>query len=220
MHAFVVRDNRTTNVIAHILRIQVAGVSFAFNPNRPPGERIVRGSVRVQNQPIIDVKLYRLCTKGYLASGKDGYDSLIGARVIVNEDDGPVVSTIVQNHFKSVKILLGERKAKYSHRPSIRSLNRSKSVEPPSFIRNATDDCVPEEDDENDCDAFRDGTLKERIAQLSMSPNARRLHRRRTMSYGLNSMRRQFSLQESIDYNDIRSSLVPTVDDRIRVVVE
>lgn len=196
-------------------------MSFAFNPNRPPGERIIRSSVRVQSEPIVDDRLYRLCTKGYLASGKDGYDSLVGARVIVNEDDGPVVSTIVQNHFKSVKIMLGERKSKYSHRPSIRSLNRSKSFEPPSFIRNAADDCVPEEEDENDEDVvFRDSTIKERIAKLSMSPNARRLHRRRTMNCGTIFMRRQFSLQETYDCNDFLSSLTPTVDDRIRIVVE
>jgi 5'-nucleotidase len=43
---------------------------------------------------------YRLVTKAYLANGKDGYDALAAAAVIVDEECAPSLTSCVQNHFK------------------------------------------------------------------------------------------------------------------------
>ncbi len=43
---------------------------------------------------------YRLVTKAYLANGKDGYDCLAQAGVIVDEECAPSLTSCVQNHFK------------------------------------------------------------------------------------------------------------------------
>jgi hypothetical protein len=174
----------------------------------------------VQNEPLIDEKLYRLCTKGYLASGKDGYDCLVGARVIVNEDDGPVLSTIVQNHFKSVQIVLGERKSRYAHRQSIIPMNRRKSVACPlSFIRNAAvvNDRLLEEEEEPE--AFPETSLDEHFARLTMTPNSRRLHRRRTVNFATAFRQRRHSIHDT-ESHEMHSALMPQVEGRIRVVVE
>ena len=114
--------------------LQVSGIKFEFDPSREPGSRIVPESVSVQSQPLNLEKIYRLCTKSYLANGKDGYDCLAKAKVLVNEDDGPQLSTIVQNHFQAVKIIRGSMKPDFAHRQSIipvvmrRGLSRQFSV--------------------------------------------------------------------------------------------
>jgi len=43
---------------------------------------------------------YRLVTKAYLANGKDGYDALAAAAVLVDEECAPSLTSCVQNHFK------------------------------------------------------------------------------------------------------------------------
>jgi len=99
--------------------LKVAGISFTFDPMKLPGGRVLPESVTVGCEPLDPFKTYRLCTKGYLAKGKDGYDCLAESPVIVNEDDGPQLSTIVQNHFQSVSYLTGLRNFKFRHRQSL-----------------------------------------------------------------------------------------------------
>lgn len=101
---------------------------FQFDASRDSGHRVLADSVLVQGEPLERDRKYRLCTKGYLIKGKDGYDCLMGARVIVNEDDGPQLSTIVQNHFKSVQIVSGERRPQFHHHQSIIAVSRRKSI--------------------------------------------------------------------------------------------
>jgi 5'-nucleotidase len=43
---------------------------------------------------------YHLVTKAYLANGKDGYDALAEAEVLVDEECSPSLTSAVQNHFK------------------------------------------------------------------------------------------------------------------------
>ena len=101
---------------------------FQFDARREPGQRVVSDSVLVQGEPLELEGLYRLCTKGYLIKGKDGYDCLVGTRVIVNEDDGPQLSTIVQMHFKSVQIVSGQHRPQFHHHQSIIAVSRRKSI--------------------------------------------------------------------------------------------
>jgi len=109
--------------------LKVAGISFAFDPSKPSGERVAPASVTVDGEPLIPDKTYQLCVTDYLAKGKDGYDCLIGSKVIVNEDDGPLLSTVVRNHFQSVNYMTGQRKLKYRHHQSLiaRRMRRSMS---------------------------------------------------------------------------------------------
>jgi len=99
--------------------LKVGGISFAFDHTKPPGERVVADSVMVGDAPVDLNKTYHLCTNDFVAKGRDGYRCLADCEVIMNEDDGPKLATIVQNHFQSVSHLTGQCKSKYSHHQSI-----------------------------------------------------------------------------------------------------
>ena len=77
---------------------QVSGLTFTFDPTRPAGQRVARGSVRVGKSPL----KYRLCTKGYIGKyGKDGYDIFRDCRQIVKEDEGPILFSMVRDYFET-----------------------------------------------------------------------------------------------------------------------
>lgn len=63
---------------------QVAGISFAFDPQQPPGKRVDPQFVRIGDEYLIPDQRYRLATKTYLYSGCDGYSVLKNAKVLVS----------------------------------------------------------------------------------------------------------------------------------------
>lgn len=63
---------------------QVAGISFAFDPQQPPGKRIDPQLVRIGDEYLEPDQRYRLATKMYLYSGCDGYSMLKDAKVLVS----------------------------------------------------------------------------------------------------------------------------------------
>jgi len=109
---------------------QLAGVFFTFDPKKPAGERIVRDSVKMEEgAPLDPDKAYKLCTTSYIAEGHDGYDVFKDCPVLVSEEDGPQLSTIVKNHFTSVSIASGQRApTKYQHWQNIISNAKRQSL--------------------------------------------------------------------------------------------
>ncbi|CAL1547871.1 unnamed protein product [Lymnaea stagnalis] len=103
---------------------QVAGLSFGFDPTKPPGQRIGRQLVRVQDDYIDFDKDYRLATKEYVAQGKDGFDVFKHCEIVINAEQCPSLSTMVQNHFDAVRIYLGEMECKSGHRQSLVALKK------------------------------------------------------------------------------------------------
>jgi 5'-nucleotidase len=88
---------------------QVSGIKFKFNPKRPAGQRVL--SVSINDAPVDPTKHYRLVTRGYMARGKDGYDSLLiepeggTAEDIVSEENGVLISTILRQFFMALRIV-------------------------------------------------------------------------------------------------------------------
>ncbi|XP_071785238.1 mannosylglucosyl-3-phosphoglycerate phosphatase-like [Asterias amurensis] len=107
---------------------QVSGIKFGFDPNAEPGCRIDPYSISIGDQPISPSKVYRLCTKDYIAQGKDGYDTLRVCRQLSSAEEGPVLSTVVQNHFLSINIVKGLKPCHSGHRQSLISLSRRHSL--------------------------------------------------------------------------------------------
>ncbi|MDR0903930.1 MAG: 5'-nucleotidase C-terminal domain-containing protein [Ruminococcus sp.] len=68
--------------------MQVSGVSYAFDPEKPEGERLIE--VLVNGDPLEDEAYYKVATFDFLAKGGDGYDMLIepftGARAVGDGD--------------------------------------------------------------------------------------------------------------------------------------
>ncbi|KAK3727236.1 hypothetical protein QZH41_019303 [Actinostola sp. cb2023] len=63
---------------------QISGMKFAFNPDLKPGNRVVKDSVVIGTDELDLNKLYKLCTKSYIAKGKDGYDVFAECKILVN----------------------------------------------------------------------------------------------------------------------------------------
>jgi len=53
--------------------LQLAGGSYAWDPEAPPGQRVLADSVRVGGEPLGVGRIYRVATNSYLADGGDGY---------------------------------------------------------------------------------------------------------------------------------------------------
>lgn len=64
---------------------QVAGISFAFDPKKPPGERVDPAFVRIGDEYLNLQQIYRLATKSYMHSGCDGYVMLKNAQIDVRQ---------------------------------------------------------------------------------------------------------------------------------------
>lgn len=63
---------------------QVAGVSFGFDPRKPPGSRIDTDLVRIGDEYLNLQQCYHMATKNYMATGCDGYTMLKDCQVIVS----------------------------------------------------------------------------------------------------------------------------------------
>ncbi len=83
---------------------QVSGVKFSFDPSQASGSRVLPDSVLVHGEPVKLNKAYKLATKGYIAQGRDGYDIFKECKVVVSEDEGPILSILVQDYFRACSL--------------------------------------------------------------------------------------------------------------------
>ncbi|KAL7622706.1 hypothetical protein AAE478_006384 [Parahypoxylon ruwenzoriense] len=88
---------------------QVSNITFKFDGQKPTGSRIVEATVG--GEPIELARKYVLVTRGYMARGKDGYDSLLieseggKAEEIVSEENGILISMILRQYFMSLRVM-------------------------------------------------------------------------------------------------------------------
>ncbi|XP_048484185.1 mannosylglucosyl-3-phosphoglycerate phosphatase [Plutella xylostella] len=107
--------------------VQVAGVSFAFDPSKPPGQRVAEEVVKIGDEYLVKDQLYRLAVKQYLYQGNDGFTMLPGCKILVEEDMCPEIGMAIQNHFAAIDVRTG--KARHSkHRQSLVTLSRRHSL--------------------------------------------------------------------------------------------
>ncbi|XP_046842801.1 mannosylglucosyl-3-phosphoglycerate phosphatase-like isoform X2 [Xenia sp. Carnegie-2017] len=102
---------------------QVSGMTFAFDPDMESGERIIESSVKIGGQNLEHERKYKLCTKAYLSHGRDGYEVFKDCPLLVKEEEGPILPTIVRNHFVSCNIVKGLQMCRSGHRQSITCLD-------------------------------------------------------------------------------------------------
>jgi 5'-nucleotidase, C-terminal domain len=88
---------------------QVSNIIFEYNPKLPSGSRVQW--IKVSGEALDLQKKYVLATRGYMARGKDGFDSLLAqseggeAEEIVSEENGVLISTILRQYFLSLKVV-------------------------------------------------------------------------------------------------------------------
>jgi hypothetical protein len=88
---------------------QVSNIVFEYSVRRPSGSRIMRAEV--DRLPVEESRFYTIATRGYMAHGKDGFDSLLAkseggqAEEVVSEENGILISTMLRQYFLSLKVL-------------------------------------------------------------------------------------------------------------------
>ncbi|XP_063691937.1 mannosylglucosyl-3-phosphoglycerate phosphatase-like isoform X2 [Bolinopsis microptera] len=82
---------------------QLSGVQFQFEPKREPGSRILQDSVYVLAEPLDLQRIYKVAVKEYISRGKDGYTVFLECPRIGGDDDGPILDTLILNHFEEVQ---------------------------------------------------------------------------------------------------------------------
>jgi 2',3'-cyclic-nucleotide 2'-phosphodiesterase (5'-nucleotidase family) len=73
--------------------LQLSGARIAWDPARPAGSRVVRAEVG--GAPLDDGRTYTVAVNDYLYRGGDGFAAFAGARVLVDEQSGPALTTMV-----------------------------------------------------------------------------------------------------------------------------
>ena len=102
-----------------------------------PGNRINPDSVRIQREAVKMDAMYLVATKGFLKEGKDGFDMLKSCEIIIDEENGPQLINLVENHFKTIEQI--QNHEHLAHRPSIVSLaKRNKLIVELSKQKNFT----------------------------------------------------------------------------------
>ena len=150
---------------------QVSNIEFEFDPSKPANSRVLY--VNVAGKPLDKEKLYVLVTRGYMARGKDGFDSLLvkseggEAEEIVSEENGILISMIIRQYFMSLKILgkwknwgksmdrhwKGVQDSMQGMHPVVDPSNSDKTEKP---IEGTLDDSDDDSDDTNAGDAKHD----------------------------------------------------------------
>ena len=79
---------------------QVSGLAIVADASRPRGERIV--SLKIDNAPIEDDKLYRVATNDFLARGGDGYVTFRDASEVLPIGDSPLIANEIIDYVKDL----------------------------------------------------------------------------------------------------------------------
>lgn len=74
--------------------LQVSGLTFAFDPDAPVGERVQ--DVTVGGEPLDPGASYELATNSFMAEGGDGYEMLVGTPYLLDENDGELHSAMIE----------------------------------------------------------------------------------------------------------------------------
>ena len=103
---------------------QVSGITFAFDPSKPPGSRVDPAYVKVGDEYLDREHHYKLVTKSYLANGHDGYSALAQGTVLVDDECAPTLTNAVQNHFQAIHVKNGKSSRTSVHHQSIITRSR------------------------------------------------------------------------------------------------
>lgn len=53
--------------------LQVAGITYTWDPAAPAGSKVVSGSIKIAGEPLVDGTAYRIVTNNFLSDGGDGF---------------------------------------------------------------------------------------------------------------------------------------------------
>ncbi|WP_433015472.1 bifunctional metallophosphatase/5'-nucleotidase [Kribbella sp. CA-294648] len=59
--------------------LQIAGITYTYNPAATPGAKVVAGSIKIAGQPLVDGTTYRIVANNFLSDGGDGFPAFTTA---------------------------------------------------------------------------------------------------------------------------------------------
>ncbi|GIL42857.1 hypothetical protein Vafri_709 [Volvox africanus] len=113
---------------------QVSGLKFKFDPSKPPGQRIVPGSVYLwefeqEPEPLDMERKYKVAVKEYLAQGKDGFHIFSDCKMLVDGESGVILPSSIKCHFIQLRVLnKWDNKKIYTRSLTAHWLKKVKSV--------------------------------------------------------------------------------------------
>jgi 2',3'-cyclic-nucleotide 2'-phosphodiesterase (5'-nucleotidase family) len=72
---------------------QVSGMTYSFDPAKPPGNRIV--AVEIGGGPLEKERTYKVATNEYIYGGGDGYAALARGQALIDASGAPLLTTLV-----------------------------------------------------------------------------------------------------------------------------
>jgi 5'-nucleotidase/UDP-sugar diphosphatase len=75
---------------------QVSGMTYAYDPSKAPGSRIVR--VEVGGQPLDLGSMYKVATNEYVYGGGDGYEALSKGKALIDASGGTLMASMVMDY--------------------------------------------------------------------------------------------------------------------------
>ena len=85
--------------------LQISGISYAFDSCKNPGSRVLPDSVKIGNESIQLDRKYVVATKAYLRSGKDGFETLKNAEVVMCSETAPRLVTLIHALLSRIQFL-------------------------------------------------------------------------------------------------------------------
>jgi 5'-nucleotidase len=79
--------------------LQVSYIHFEFDPRKPEGERVNDGSVKVAGKPLDASKKYTMAAPDFLIAGKDGFEDILNAEVLISDENGPELKLVLTRFF-------------------------------------------------------------------------------------------------------------------------
>ncbi|CAF0987732.1 unnamed protein product [Brachionus calyciflorus] len=106
---------------------QVAGIEFSFDPSKPSGQRVDPNFIKIQDDYLDFNRNYRLATKAYMKEGKDGYTMFNSCKCLMDDEEGPLIFSLVENNFVNIQ-KLKSLPVGSTRRPSFVPLVRKTSI--------------------------------------------------------------------------------------------
>ncbi|KAJ2647851.1 hypothetical protein IWW40_004376 [Coemansia sp. RSA 1250] len=83
---------------------QVSGIRFAFDPRRPPGDRITQITMESPQTALEMHEKYVVATRGYMYQGHDGYGVLGEGELLVDEENGITFVDLYRRYFQGLAV--------------------------------------------------------------------------------------------------------------------
>ncbi len=118
----------------------VSGIRFSFDSEAVPGKRVDASSVEVGGVALDLAREYTLCTKEYLAQGKDGYGVFQSCAVKQDAEDCPMLATTIRHRFLLLSVLaaFGPKRVSSTVSKAVHMLKKEESEEVASPLAAAT----------------------------------------------------------------------------------